>query len=72
MLGLMYPSEVVKFYGSQAEAARRLEVTDTAVGHWLRQGWMPYDRQCQAQVDSAGALLADKAHAHPPAQEKVA
>jgi hypothetical protein len=67
----MYPHQVVDFYKTQAEAARRLDVSDTAVGHWLRQGWMPFDRQCQVQVDSGGQLIADKAHARPP-QEKAA
>lgn len=63
----MRPLEAVEYYGSQAAMARRLDVSDSAVGQWVRQGFIPFDRQCQIQIDSAGAVLANKEDAKPVA-----
>lgn len=36
---------------SRRDLADRLGVTEQAIGFWMRQGWMAYDRQCHVQVE---------------------
>lgn len=48
----MRPQEPIDFFGSRGKLADTLGVTETAVGQWVRQGWIPYDRQCHIQVES--------------------
>ena len=48
----MKPSQAVDFFGDRTELARICNVTATAVHHWIKQGWMPYDKQCLVQVES--------------------
>lgn len=61
----MTPEEAISHYGSQAAVARACDVTDSAVYLWVKQGFIPYDKQCQIQVDSSGGLIASKGHAKP-------
>lgn len=49
--------ELIAHYGSQAEAARRLGIKQPSVHDW-QHTTIPYDKQCQAQIDSAGKLKA--------------
>ncbi len=51
--------DLIGFYGSQAEAARRLGLSQPSVHEW-QHTTIPYDRQCQAQIDSAGKLTASR------------
>lgn len=48
----MRPQEPIDFFGGRLALGKVLGVTDTAVGYWVKQGWIPYDRQCQIQVES--------------------
>lgn len=48
----MRPQEAIDFFGGRGDLARVLGVTGTAVGYWVKQGWIQYDRQCQIQIES--------------------
>lgn len=48
----MKPQQAIDFFDGRGVLAKALGVTDTAVGQWVRQGWIAYDRQCQIQVES--------------------
>lgn len=48
----MKPHQAIDFFGGRGQLASALGVTDTAIGQWVRQGWIYYDRQCQIQVES--------------------
>ena len=54
----MTPTQLITHYGSQAAVADAAELTDTAIGHWVKQGWIPYDKQDFFEHDSAGQLKA--------------
>jgi hypothetical protein len=56
---IMTFDELIDFYGSQAEAARRLGLSQPSVFDW-KETTIPYDRQCQVQIDSGGKLRARK------------
>lgn len=49
----MKPSEPIEFFGSVNALAVVCDVTDAAVYKWLRQGWIPYDKQCLIQLEAA-------------------
>ena len=43
----MKPSTIVKFWGSQAKAAKALGVTQQCISYWVKKGedsrqWVPY------------------------------
>lgn len=46
------PNQAINFFGDRNELAKICNVTPTAVHHWVKQGWMPYDKQCLVQVES--------------------
>jgi hypothetical protein len=48
----MRPQPAIEFFGSRGELAGVLGVTDTTIGYWVKRDWIPYDRQCQIQVES--------------------
>ena len=48
----MKPSQAVDFFGDRGQLALICNVTPTAIHHWVKQGWMPYDKQCLVQVES--------------------
>jgi len=48
----MTPSQPIDYFGSRNEVARICNVTKTAVYYWVKQGWIPYDKQCQIQVEA--------------------
>jgi hypothetical protein len=66
----MSPERAIEHYGSRGALAKACDVTEAAVYLWVKQGAIPYDRQCQIQVDTKGALLAKKEDAEP--NERVA
>lgn len=67
----MTPQEAVEFYGSQAKVAREMGVSDAAVYLWIKNGGIPYDKQCQLQVATAGQLVARRED-EPRARERAA
>lgn len=54
----MTPKEVVKYFGGKREAAKALGVTRQAVYSWLQRKRIPYQRACQIEVNTKGALKA--------------
>jgi len=59
----MTPAQAIEYYCSRGALAKACGVTEAAVYLWVKRGAIPYDRQCQIQVDSGGALLASKTDA---------
>ena len=51
--------QVLKHFGSQAEAARRIGIRPPSVSEWQHTG-IPLVRQYQIQVLTGGALKADQ------------
>lgn len=49
--------ELIEYYGTQAEAARRLGLSQPSVHEW-QERTIPFDRQCQIQVETGGKLTA--------------
>lgn len=66
----MTPDQAVAHYKTRGALAKACDVTEAAIYLWVKQGFIPYDRQCQIQVDTGGALLASKDDAQ--AREKAA
>lgn len=54
-------AELIKFYGSQGKAAKALRLSQPAVWEW-QHATIPYDRQCQIEVNTRGKLKADRKH----------
>lgn len=54
----MTPAEALSHFKTQAEIARVMAVTDAAVHLWVKNGRIPFDKQCQMQVATGGALIA--------------
>lgn len=61
----MTPQQAIDFFGTRGKLADFLGVTETAVGHWVKQGWIYYDRQCQIQVESKRLPLKERAGKEP-------
>lgn len=57
----MKPQEALDFFGTKAEIAKLCNITDTAVGHWFKQGWIHYDKQCVLAVESQRIPRKDRA-----------
>ena len=55
----MLPQQAVDHYGSRQALATRCGVTPTSIWLWLKQGWIPYDKQTFLEHDSQGVLKAD-------------
>lgn len=53
----MRTEEVIKFFGSQSEAARRLGIKQPSVAAW--DEFPPADRQLQIQAVTGGVLRAE-------------
>lgn len=49
--------QLIAHYGSQAETARALGLKQPSIAEW-KQATIPYDRQCQIQINTGGRLLA--------------
>lgn len=54
--------QVRKHYGSIKAIADALAITPGAVQRWKRENKIPYDRQCQIQVDTRNKLKATKSY----------
>lgn len=52
---IVTPFQAIEYFGSRSELATVCDVTDTAVYHWVTQGWIPYDKQCLIQVEAERA-----------------
>lgn len=65
----MKPVEVVNFFGGAVAVAEICDVSPAAVYKWVRQGGIPFDKQCQIQLEAAKVpgrkrrLVANKADA---------
>jgi len=56
---LMTPEQLIRHYGSRPDVAAKAQVSETAVGLWVKQGWIPFDKQEFFEHDSAGVLKAN-------------
>ena len=56
----MTPKQVVKYYGSQSEAARRLGVSRQVISNWVRRKRVPLDWQIAITDLSMGRLQLDR------------
>ena len=50
-------ADLIAHFGSQAAAARALELSQPSVYGW-KDSSIPYDRQCQIEITTDGALKA--------------
>lgn len=48
----MTPQQAIDYYGSRRALADTCDVTEAAIYLWVKQGFIPYDKQCQIQVDT--------------------
>lgn len=51
--------DLLRHFGSQAEAARALDLQPPSVSEW-QATTIPYPRQCQIEVVTGGKLIARK------------
>jgi len=67
----MTKQDAVHHFGSQAALARALGIKKSAVSEWKD---IPLDRQCQIEIVSGGALIADRSRLFPalPTQDRAA
>lgn len=56
----MTPEQVISYYGTETDAAKRLQVTRQIVNLWKQRGRIPYPRQCAIQVNTDGKLRAKR------------
>lgn len=49
---VMTPIQAISFFEGRAGLASVCKVTETAVHYWVRQGFIPYDKQCLIQVEA--------------------
>ena len=57
----MTPDQVIQHYGSQAAAARKLQMSRAIVSHWLKTNRISPNTQTVIQVRSGNKLKADAA-----------
>jgi len=64
----MTPNELLKFFGTQTAIAEFFGITQASVAEWFVRDQVPAGRQYEAQVRTAGRLVAiPPANAVPPA-----
>lgn len=51
--------ELVQYFRSQSNAARAIGIKPPSVHAWKEKG-IPYDKQCQIEILTGGALKADR------------
>lgn len=56
----MTPSDAIQHFGSQAALAAALGVTQPTVSGWNSDGRIPFTRQFQLEVLTAGKLTAER------------
>lgn len=49
-------SEVISYFGSQSELARKLGLSPQAVQHWIGRGYIPIRRAVQIERLSGGKI----------------
>jgi len=52
--------QLIEFYGTAREAARKLQVTESAIAQWKIRGRIPEGSQAIIQIRSRGRLRADE------------
>ena len=55
----MTTDDLVRYYGTQAEAARAIGLSQAAISRWAVEGEVPIARQCQYELLTSGTLRAD-------------
>jgi hypothetical protein len=63
------PEEFVSYFKTQKAAAKSIGLAQPTIADWVKVGFIPWPRQCQIQVVTGGALMADPA---PVKQEAAA
>lgn len=56
----MSPKDLIDYFRSPTAVARALGIKPPSVYGWMSNGRVPIDRQCQAEIVTAGALRADR------------
>jgi len=59
-IAAMTPNQVIKFYGSETDAAKALRVTRQAVNYWKMKGRIPAVMQAWIEIQLDGKLKADR------------
>jgi hypothetical protein len=54
------PEQAITHYGSRGALAKAVGVSEAAIHLWVKNEAIPYDRQCQIQVETSGALIASR------------
>jgi len=65
----MTPKEVFDYYGGKQATADRLEISYQAVQQWDEKRRVPLGRQYEIELDSGGALKAERPGSSDPAQD---
>lgn len=60
----MKPSEIVKFFGTQAAAADFIDVSQPCISNWLKRGKVPPLQQVKIEHLTEGRLTVDKSVAN--------
>lgn len=68
----MTPSEAIEFFGSATEVARICDVSLAAVYNWGKRGGIPYDKQCQIQIEAEKLAAQRGRKRYPTANRKDA
>jgi hypothetical protein len=55
----MKPSDIIRHYGTQVEAAAALDVAQSTISGWVTSGRVPALRQMQVQRLTRGRLKVD-------------
>lgn len=56
----MTPNQVIKFYGTEQDAAKQLRITRQAVNYWKRKSRIPMKTQVWIEFLADGKLKADR------------
>jgi hypothetical protein len=51
----MTPTQAIEYFGSRTAVAEICNISETAVGYWVKQGWIHYDKQCLLEVEARRA-----------------
>lgn len=65
---IMAPQEVFDYYGGKQATADRLQISYQAVQQWDDKGRVPMGRQYEIEIDTSGALRADRPAISDPEQ----
>lgn len=55
----MKTADIIKYFGTQVEAAERIGVTQPTISNWKKRGYIPALQQLRIQHLTAGKLKAD-------------